>query len=207
MKPSNVVKIVLLLIVASIGVSAWYLYQTNKITDKINVDTVLLSDTVGTKAETSDYRDTANMYTLKYPKTYKVDRVPQGNEGPPMDFSVISQPVSFMPSNAPENNSVQVQAITDRAQAEATIAAWKNDKHTIKTTKINGYTAQYTDYTFKGDAEGYTDHYYLLNKNGKYVQLNFRSKYNHDNITPTVKWDDSKNMQGFLTIVKSVKFL
>jgi hypothetical protein len=209
MKSSHFLKLVALVIIGLIGVSGWYLYQTNKVNDKINVDTVLLSDTVGTKTEVSDYKDTANVFSLRYPKDWKYEQRQQGTDGviQEIDWKSVSQPVRFIPSNPVQDNSVMVQVLPDQASADTIVNGWQTAKHTVKQTKINGYPAKYTDITFKGDAEGYTDHYYIVTKAGKPIMFNFRSRYNHDNVTPVVKWDDSKDMQGFLTIVKSVRYL
>ena len=128
-------------------------------------------------------------------------------QGPIPDPAVTSRPVQFIPANAPDNNSVTVNLSNDTASFTNFEKNMKAEKHTVKTTKINGYEAKYTNYTYKGDAEGYTNHMYVLEKNNTFVTIIFRSGYNHDNVTPSVKWDDSKDMNGFMQIVKSVKFL
>lgn len=209
MKPGKLLKLVPVIILGLVAVSWWYLQQTNKTNDQINKDELSLSEQSLVKYDTIEYKDTAGLFSIKHPKDWKVQKIEGGNdsgiEAP--DPTVVSQPFKILSPQGPDNNAAMVQALTDSFTLENVKALWKDNKHSAKTTKISGYNVDYVIYTFKGDAEGYTNHEYVVTKNGRSVMFTFRSRYNHDNVTPAVKWDDSKNTPGFLSIVRSIKFL
>jgi hypothetical protein len=176
------------------------------VTTKPKADTnpLVVIDT-SADATTKDYMDTAKVYSLKYPSNWTAKLSEGGSEGPVPDYTKVSQPVNFMYPSAKDLIGVSVQADTTDELANTILANWSDNKHTPVKKVINGYSAQYVQVVFKGDAESYTDENYLLTKNGTSVFITFRQKYYHQ--FPAENWDASKAIPGFETILNSIELL
>jgi hypothetical protein len=163
---------------------------------------------IDTSADTTtkDYMDTAKVYSLKYPSNWTSALVEGGCDNCSIpDYTKVSQAVNFKYPNIKDFMGVSVQADTTDTLANSILANWSDNKHTPIKKVINGYSAQYVQVVFKGDAESYTDENYLLTKNGTSVFITFRQKYYHQ--FPAENWDASKAIPGFETILNSIELL
>jgi hypothetical protein len=154
---------------------------------------------------TKDYTDTAKVYSVKYPSNWTVKLSEPAGEGTAPDFTKVSRSLDFVYPKAVDGMGVGVQADTTGDLAQTIVANWATNKHTPEKKVINGYSVQYVQVVFKGDAESYTDENYLFTKNGTSVFITFRQKYYHQ--SPAANWDASKAVPGFETILNSIKLL
>ena len=107
--------------------------------------------------------------------------------------------------NAKDFMGVSIQADTTDELANNILANWQADKHIPEKKVINGYSAQYVQVVFKGDAESYTDENYLFTKNNTSVFITLRQKYYHQ--SPAQNWDASKALPSFEAILNSIELL
>ncbi len=208
MKSSKILLLVPIVIIGLVGTSWWYLQKTNDTNEQVNKDEISLSETTSAKTDMANYKDSAGLYEVAYPKDWKLEKVnPTTEAESATDWSTSSQPVKFFAPGAHDGNAAVVQVLTDPAAVDAVKNNWKDNKRTAKTTKIRGYNTEYAIYSVKSDTESYTNHEYLVSKNGQVVMFSFRSKYGNSATTPATKWDDTRYTPGFLSIVRSIKFL
>jgi hypothetical protein len=171
---------------------------------KIDTNPLVVIDT-SAATTTKDYTDTAKVYSVKYPSNWTIKLTEPASEGPMPDFTKVSRGLDFVYPNAVEGMGVSVQADMTGDLANSIMAGWQSNKHIPQKKVINGYSAQYVQITFKGDAESYTDEQYLFSKNGSSVFITFRQEYYHQ--FPAENWDATKAVPGFETILNSIKLL
>lgn len=201
--------IVVIAALGLVGFAGWYVAKEN---DKKNNEPQVSQQ----QPQTKSYEDSSKTYSLKVLSDWTVREAEPCCEGPAPDFAKVSRSVDFIPADKVDDNAVQAQADSGTAESKenwkasgGSLAAhirahWQDNKHTPTAKTINGNEAQYVKVHFKGDAEEYVDHQYLITKDGKAVYLTFREFHNHpmsDNV-----WNDAKHLDDFEAIVKSVSF-
>lgn len=172
---------------------------------KANTNPLIVID-ASADTTTKDYMDTAEVYSLKYPSNWTTKLSEGGCDNCSLpDYTKVSQPVSFIYPNAKDFMGVSIQADTTDELANNILANWQADKHIPEKKVINGYSAQYVQVVFKGDAESYTDENYLFTKNNTSVFITLRQKYYHQ--SPAQNWDASKALPSFEAILNSIELL
>jgi hypothetical protein len=160
------------------------------------------------KTETQKaYTDTASIYSLKYPESWSLvvgDDCCHTSHDP----AEFSRTILISPSDVPKDANgynIQVQASKTADIAKSFRDNWATSKATVQNVTINGNPAEYVKTEFKGDAEQYTDHTYLISKGESAVIVTFREKMNHPMVNNV--WDASKHMDEYTDILNTVTFL
>jgi hypothetical protein len=179
-------------VVATVG---WFAMNKNE--DK---------NTTQTESKTS-YTDTASIYSLKYPSSWSLNEEDPCCEGEPKDPTQFSQSITIVPADKTSifGYGVKVQADKTDALAKEIEKNWSDNNQQPEAVMINGYDAKYVKREFKGDAENYIDHSYLLTHNGATVYLTYRENYYHQ--YPAADWSAAEDMDEFSAILNSVTFL
>lgn len=205
--------LLIIIVVALIGFAGWYVAKGN---NKKDGNTSQSQSDASKQVKTKSYTDSANTYTVHVPEAWTVKEAMDCCEGPAKDYSKISRSVNVIPNDAVKNNALHVQADSGSDENKAnwqgsggSLAAhiqtqWQVNKQTPETKTINGYKAQYVKVHFKGDAEEYLDHRYLIVDGNRSVYLDFREF--HDHPMSNNVWNDSKHRDDFEKIVNSVSF-
>lgn len=160
--------------------------------------------TTGTSTQKT-YNDTAKLYTLKYPSTWKLLPAADGNDsGRVIDYTKQSRTILLAKSLA---GTIDAKAVTVQASTDATLGNqfrtnWKENNHPSTKETVNGVTIEHALIIFKGDAESYTDDNYLVTKGKTTVAVTFRQKYFHQ--SPAENWDQSDQATTVANLVKSI---
>lgn len=201
--------ILVIAVLGLVGFAGWYIAKENS---KNNNKTSSSQQ----ETQTTTYTDSSDTYTVKVPSKWTVKEADECCEGAMPDYTKVSRAVDFVPDDATKGNAIHVLADSGTQESKAlwkdsggSLAAhirkhWQDNSHTPEAETVNGYEAQYVRVHFKGDAEEYVDHQYLIVDGERSVYLNFREYHNHpmsDNV-----WNDVKHLVDFRKIVGSVAF-
>jgi hypothetical protein len=173
------------------------------------------SDAQDPSSPTQLYIDSAKKFTFKYPTGWVLQNANsqpvEGPPGPQPDWTKVSRPINVVPAKAPAGNTITITPGCEVAAADGStisvVQDLKNHKdqfHTQTASTNNGNDVFYDKLAFKGDAESYTDHTYVVSKGSNCLKLNFRQNY--QNTTLNQSFDDSQDLPGFMTLVNSVHF-
>ena len=197
--------IIVLALVVGVGV---YVYDMNRGT---NSDTSAGSKTTNKQVALTSYTDSSNLFTLKYPSSWKFSYgLTGGDSGLESDWNKDTRPFSIKSPDSPrDSNGVDVLALSKADIGDSITRAKTEKNHTVTSLKIDGRDADYDVLVFTGPAaaEKYTRHTYYIYNNEKVVELRFDESYYHNNVEPQVDWKDSKNVSTFQDIARSVTFL
>ena len=198
-------------VVLVVGFTGWYVVHAKKSADKLltisNANSGASGSTSTTARGTKEYVDTAKVYSLRYPASWKVVLMPSASDGAAHDYTSISETVKFVPPKAPDNNGVVVQADTS-GRLQQQIQAAQDQSGTVDhplDVLINGYNAKPIGTSFKSDAESYTTAGYLIGHINAEMYITFRQKYHHN--SPAADWDMTNQLPAYNEIVHSIKFL
>ncbi len=157
-----------------------------------------------TTQESQTYTDTADTYTLSYPKSWQLDEADDCCEGEPTDSTKTPRSITITPPGTTESHrGVNVQADTTNYLQTSIHENWQYNQHEPQITELNGQTVEYVKVDFEGDAEDYTHHEYLISKGEASVFLSFREKYRNTSIS--MQWDNHAFLDEFNAIVNSVQ--
>lgn len=182
-----------LIVVVAVTLVGWHIWQ-------INVPKPSEALTV--------YTDTAHVFTLNYPASWKLTYPDTGGDQGAPDWTKQSRPLTLTPPNAPPQSlGVQISMLS-RDMGQQLIAQHQADKaHTVTKLNINSIDAYNDKLVFVGPSsvEKYTDDNYIILHGGYALLLAFRESYYHN--YPAENWNDSNDLGAFTDIAHSVKFL
>lgn len=197
----STVGVVFILVIASLFVgAAWYFVQRSE--NKRSA-----SGPVQGNISMKSYTDSAKAYTVRYPAGWTVKEAADCCDGERKDYTKISRSVTIVPPARVDVHGygVNIQADRTGSFAKTIEQNWKDNNHQPEHKTIGGYSAKYVKVVFKGDAENYIDHNYLITHDGSSIFVTFREKYYHR--YPAEDWSATKDMDSFNRVLSSVTFL
>ena len=199
---STVELLIILFVVAAVSFIGWMTLRQSDTssTDSTQQTMLFMGD------EAKEYVDSAEVYSLQVPRSWTITEADDCCGGEPNDDSIMSRNVTITPANVTElGRGLSVQADTTGTLAPMVRKNWADNNHNPEEITINGLDTAYVEVVFKGDAEQYTDHQYLITSGDTSLYITFREKYDHE--TTSTHWDNSKFLEDFSTITYSAQLL